>query len=249
MELTINVHGKRTALTVAKMLVELAEAVEADRIERDIEWEAREARMLAKERAKDVAPLVPAEGTINAAGDGWVVSNATQAEVQQAKEQAEKKSQRGGRRYGQPSNGKARRTKEELAEDAEIEALANSLGMDVPGPDLIVAETLLDWRAKSAAKAEEPKANISANPEDREPPEEPKAVEGEVVDDLFDDAPAETYTIEQVREALGGVHKSFGGDMPKTIEWLKGVCGAAKTSQIAEADYGKVIAAAKKVAA
>ncbi len=239
MELTINVHGKRTALTVAKMLVELAEAVEADRAENDARIDAREERWLGA-RSFDVSNAANPEKT------AWVPVAETQPATQTLAE--EKKSQRGGRRYGQPSNGKARRTKEDLAEDAEIDALSASLGRLIPSEEP-VADLLLAWRHESASKAEEPRANISADPENREPPEEPKAVEGEVVDDLFDDAPAETYTIEQVREALGGVHKSFGGDMPKTIEWLKGVCGAAKTSQIAEADYGKVIAAAKKVAA
>ena len=97
---------------------------------------------------------------------------------------------------------------------------------------------LLALREQSAAgeerPAEEPKPEITTNPEDRK---EPEAVEGEVVEATLDD----------VRTALGLVVDKIG--MADAIAWLKSECGYEKMSAIPSDKYGEVVAAANKKAA
>ena len=62
-------------------------------------------------------------------------------------------------------------------------------------------------RGKAAAK--EPEPAIRATPEDRKPPVE-EVEEAEIVEDVFDDAPAVTLTREDVKLALAAYAEKFG---------------------------------------
>jgi hypothetical protein len=229
MEVKIWTEGPNTAAAMATFLIEWHKAKEADQ---DY-WN--------KKHAGD--PFASAPVSV-----GSLPAATLDSEPVGQTEEAPKKSQRGGRRYGQPSAGKARRTKEELAEDAELDGLSASLGHAIP-EDEPVADLLIAWRAESAAKAEEPQRAITATPEDRQPVEEPKVVTGEIVDDFFGDEPAPVYTKDDLKKALEAVFKAKGNDMPATSAWLEKVAGVRKMSEVAEDKFGLVIAAAQKEAA
>lgn len=123
------------------------------------------------------------------------------------------------RKYGESDWDKARRTKEQMATDKEIEELASALSVEID--KTVPADRLvMELREKSAAG--ESKANISASPEDRKDPTE-EAKTGEILDD-------KEYTIEDAREALGRYAEKYGMAMcqkegPKLL-------GATKLSEI-----------------
>lgn len=145
----------------------------------------------------------------------------TQTAVEQdpAPEEPKERPGSSARKYGESDWDKARRTKEQMATDKEIEELASALGVEID--KTVPADRLvMELREKSAAG--ESKANISTSPEDRKDPTE-EAKTGEVLDD-------KEYTIEDAREALGRYAEKYGMAMcqkegPKLL-------GATKLSEI-----------------
>lgn len=149
----------------------------------------------------------------------------------------------GARRYGESEKSKARRTKEQIAEDKEIDELCAALGV-TDKPDIPAAELLLQLREQSAtAEPEdtpepeaEAKPNISASPEDRK---EPEPVSGEILDDKPE------FTAEDVKAALSKVVEKKG--MAEAISWLNKISGATKFSAIPQDKYAEIVAAADLV--
>lgn len=143
----------------------------------------------------------------------------TAVEQDRAPEEPKERTGSSARKYGESDWDKARRTKEQMATDKEIDELAAALGVEID--KTVPADRLvMELREKSAAG--ESKANISASPEDRKDPTE-EAKTGEILDD-------KEYTIEDAREALGRYAEKYGMAMcqkegPKLL-------GATKLSEI-----------------
>lgn len=150
------------------------------------------------------------------------------------------------RRYGQPSAGKARRTKAEMAEDTEIDELAAALDIDVPNDNVPVAKILLDLRGRSAAAQEDfkpstPQRAITATPESRVgPQDEPEKVE---------EKPASKTTREDLKAAMAKYVEAVG--MADAMERFPSVSGYAKQSEIPDdaAVFDEIIAKLEKDAA
>lgn len=151
------------------------------------------------------------------------------------------------RERGKPSPGRARRTKEEIAEDeaferAEADAKARAEGENLDG-----------------SERRETQANISASPEDRKDPENPADDdEATAAQDEADEAaeaeaakqPDAPMTIEDLRAVVGPYQAKYGMenaalDLPPI--W-KGICGedCAKMSMIPDDKIAEVVAAIKK---
>lgn len=118
-----------------------------------------------------------------------VVSDAPEVEEPEADEV---------RFYGKSDGGRARRTKEQMAEDAEIDELAEKLKIDVSKAVVSrpAAEVLAQLREKAEAAPEAAKASISTGDE-RVDPEQTE-----------DEAP--TATREDVRDAMAAYVEKRG---------------------------------------
>lgn len=134
-----------------------------------------------------------------------------------------------GRLYGQPSPGKARRNKAEMAEDEEIDALRAELGIDMPeGVATEILERFRGHKAREAAQTEdEAPSNISTTPEDRKEP--------------ADETPEATR--EDVKAAMTKYVEKHG--MDKAMTDLPKVMGYERQSEIPDdaAIFTKVVAA------
>lgn len=126
-----------------------------------------------------------------------------------------------GRMYGAPSDGKARRTKAEMEQDAEIDTLAEKLGLEVPegvADDMLEA---LKTRAGDATHAPEEVASISTG-EERVDPEQPdETPEAEIV-----------YTLDDVRDSMTKYVEKFG--MPQMQKEGPRLLGHPKLSVLSE---------------
>lgn len=132
-----------------------------------------------------------------------------------------RKQETSARKYGESDWDKARRTKEQMATDKEIDELAGALGVEID--KTVPADRLvMQLREQSAAGAAESEANISSNPEDRKDPAE-EALTGEIVDDTV-------YTRDDVRQKLGEYAEKFG--MASAQKEGPKLLGATKLSEI-----------------
>lgn len=126
------------------------------------------------------------------------------------------------RYHGQPSEGRKRRTKEEIALDDEAEKLLEAVGLSVAKLNGALDKAAGDWdvvmadlRAAADTKTEEPKANISTGEERADPAEE---------------SSDEPLTHDDVRNALGDYAAKFG--MPAAQKNGPKFMGADKISAI-----------------
>lgn len=132
------------------------------------------------------------------------------------------------REFGKAPEGKTRRTKEEIAEDEEVQSLidkgAFGSGADVEGwvrehghaAVIQRAKDLLARKADDEAHSE--KSNISASPEDRQDPENPADAEQDAADEQAEvDAardPEAPLTLDDLRSAMNEFVEAKG--MPTT---------------------------------
>ena len=129
----------------------------------------------------------------------------------------------GIRYHGQPSEGRKRRTKEEITLDEEASDLLEDVGLSVAKLNAALDKAAGDWdavmadlRAVVEGKDEEPAPNISTG-EERIDPE-------------ADGEEAEPLTHDDVREALGDYANKFG--MPAATENGPKLMGASRISAI-----------------
>lgn len=142
----------------------------------------------------------------------------------------------GGRLYGSPAKGRARRSKEEMAEDADIEKLAELKGVDpTKYANTAAAKALDDLKHTPAAEAP---ANISTGEERIDPTSVEDAAQ-DAADEVAEVEAAldeKILTHDDVRQALSAYVKAFGMDAamedgPKVIAMLFGE-GKVKVSDI-----------------
>ena len=117
------------------------------------------------------------------------------------------------RQFGKAPEGKSRRTKEEIAEDDAVAALAEKAGVPVAKLEAAIAD-----RGHAAVSAEirqhldgqgGEQANISASPEDRRDPDNPQdAVDEKAEADAGRDE--DTATIDDLREAMNAFVEKKG---------------------------------------
>ena len=150
MKIEMYVQGPHTAELAAEFLPQWYAAVEADAKD----GERRRQEFYGRAMPAEVAPTA---------------SEGTAAALELADDTP--------RAYGEAGGGRKRRTKDEMAEDAEIEELAGKIGRDPASLTGSAAEVLASLREVAAGQ----KPNISATPEDRQPPAEP--LTGEIVED------------------------------------------------------------------
>lgn len=135
-----------------------------------------------------------------------------------------KKNDTAARKFGESDWDKARRTKEQMATDKEIEELASALEVEID--KTVPADRLvMQLREQSAAGSE--KANISSSPEDRKDPAE-EALTGEIVEDV---------SLEDVRQKLGEYAEKFG--MAEAQKSGPKLLGAAKLSEIPDTNEAR----------
>lgn len=213
--MTLNVHldlsHKRELEAFARFCTDLASS--ADEVNADNE--ARQARLYGS------AGL---EQTINSiVGAPDQPEAELPAEAQAAKVMTEEV--KPVRERGKPAPGRARRTKEEIAEDDAADA-AEADANDAP--------------------AEQP--NISASPEDRVDPENPADAAQDEADEAAEaEANAGPITLDDIRKVVGEYQRDFGmdaatKDLPPV--WRK-ICGedCTKLSMIPEDKLAEVHAA------
>ncbi len=116
------------------------------------------------------------------------------------------------RKFGESDADKARRTKEQMATDKEIEELAGALGVEID--KTVPADRLVIALREQSASAGGTKPNISENPEDRKEPTEE----------------VQTFTRDDVREWLGKYAEKFG--MATAQKEGPSLLGAPKLSEI-----------------
>jgi len=151
------------------------------------------------------------------------VSEMTTGETDNAHEPAE--TPINGHIYGQAEEGKARRNKEQMAEDEEIERLA-ALHKITGGLDSAPAsEVLKNLREMEAPVEDDAKANISTGEERKDPAQ--------------DEKPA---TREDMKAAMVKYVEAKG--QVEAMEELPGIMGYKKQSEVPDdpAEFAKVIA-------
>lgn len=124
------------------------------------------------------------------------------------------------RERNRPGDGRARRTKEEIAEDKELDVAAGEAGVSDGTVDEMLeqyghATTIAKLKELAAEKAEP--RNISASPEDRVNPEDEaqdKADEAAEVEAARD--PENPLTVDDLRSVMGKYVEAHG--MPATQE-------------------------------
>lgn len=124
------------------------------------------------------------------------------------------------RKRNRPGGGRARRTKEEIAEDKALDAAAGEAGVSDGTVDEMLekyghATTITKLKGLAAEKAEP--RNISASPEDRVNPEDEaqdKADEAAEVEAARD--PENPLTVDDLRSVMGKYVEAHG--MPATQE-------------------------------
>lgn len=141
-----------------------------------------------------------------------------------------------GRVYGAAQEGKQRRLKAEIAEDAEIEELAAKMGMAKIPTDITAKELLADLRIRvenGKAADEEP---AKSEPEPEQPKSEPEVLGPEATRDDMKAA------MRRYVEAMGGLENAGEG--------LRKILGFAKQSDVPEdaAEFQKRIDAFNKAA-
>lgn len=144
------------------------------------------------------------------------------------------------RAYGQPSGDRKRRTKEEMAEDAEIERLAGKIDRDPAAMTGSATEILAFLRKVITEPVRKPVTyetpNISANPEDRQPPADEPALDGEILDD---EAPAAEATRDDLKAAMTKLTEKHG--MPAGLKIIGEVFAPYGKSKQSEFDDDSAI--------
>lgn len=183
------------------------------------------ARLLGSTATVPAEPFVPEASDQPGPTAGAAAPEETKPEPQKPAKPEEKPAPvSGGRKFGESDPDKARRTKEQMATDKEIEELAAALGVaidsTVPADRLIISLR----EASAAAGKGEQEANISSSPEDRKDPDEIGAA-----------------TREDVREMMAKCVEKFG------MAWMQKegpkMLGAGKLSEIPDepAAFAKAI--------
>lgn len=125
------------------------------------------------------------------------------------------------RERNRPGDGRARRTKEEIAEDKELDDLATKLGVSDERVDQMLAKhghaATIETLKESGLAAEDLARNISASPENRVNPEDEaqdKADEAAEVEAARDTE--NPLTVDDLRSVMGKYVEAHG--MPATQE-------------------------------
>lgn len=169
------------------------------------------AQMLAATDARSEPPVA------RPAPEPTTPEEPAQAEALAETPTEEPASEPAGRMYGKADEGKSRRTKVQIAEDEEIEALASKLGANLEGaaakhPASII---LAELRSKAESEPEET-AGISTGEERTDPAQEETSA----------------LTREDVRDAMGRYVEAHG--MPAMQKNGPELLGYAKLSEIPE---------------
>ena len=233
MKIELHIETLRETAVFMAFLPELTAARAADRAESDANWRNRPFASRATGATTEATTEAECE---------------TAAVKPQRGETAAVRDRRTGRRYLLPAFGSARRTKAELAEDAELTELAALLGKSKSDTTSDPVVYLLPaWREEStdAGTADAAAAQISTSPEDRQDPAQvtEDAIDGEVMDDVVE---AEV-TADMLKAAMSKVAETRG--MPWLIENMTSLTGAAKFSLIDAASYAAAFAALTEAAA
>lgn len=134
------------------------------------------------------------------------------------------------RRYGQPEEGKARRNKDQMAEDKEIEDLAAACGVSEITTDIPAADLLAKLKAgEVAAPKEDPapaeKANSSTGEERIDPADAETQAQDKVDEKAEVEATRDGLTLDDLREVVGEYQKVHG--MAATVENIPALLGCA----------------------
>ena len=144
-----------------------------------------------------------------------VVSDVVVKEPDPAPEQTEAPAHR---EFGKAPEGKSRRTKEEIAEDDELAALAEKAGVSIEDVEAAVRErghaSVIAHLKDDVEQGTTPAANISANPEDRQDPENPEDAAQDAADEQAEvDAGRDAenpLTLDDLREAMNALVEKKG---------------------------------------
>lgn len=208
-----------------KKMAEVAPAVAADQDERQI-------RVYGSSMQQAAVPLATPEASQQTADEG--TSTSEQSDLSAATADAPT------RERGKPAQGRARRTKEEIAEDEAADKA-----------DAALASAGVDTGAEVADR------QISTSPEDRHDPNNPNDV-ADAADEAAETAAAKAetgnkLTHDDVRNALGAYVKAYGmpaaqEDGPKVITLMFGE-GKSKVSDIPDTqeDLAKAVAGIKEM--
>lgn len=133
-----------------------------------------------------------------------------------------------GRLYGRPDASRARRTKDEMAQDEEIEKLADQLGVNLAGAMWPADKILADLTEKAAAQE---KPAISTGEERVDPAQEPEEAPEPLTGEVMPDEPK--VTREDLKPLMHRMlDEKHNGDMAATMEKFKELLGVGKQSDI-----------------
>lgn len=209
----------------------------------------------AQDVLAEMRTLLDAVGGVPAVEPSWAQPEPEAAP--EAEEEAPKPSESNKRMFGQSAPNKARRTKDDMAVDAEIEELAGLLDIDVSQRVQPADELLIELRGLARAdeqpfEPKTPKRAITATPENRVGPED-KVEEAEVVEEKAEEKaggkPASKTTREDLKAAMQEYVAAVG--MAEAMERFPSVSGYAKQSEIPDdaAVFDEIIAKLKADAA
>lgn len=127
----------------------------------------------------------------------------------------------GTRLRGKASGGRARRTKDEIAEDEQLEKLAAAAGVPIEQVDNALGNGLTREKVISELEAKAAKGNMGADPENRVGPEDD--AETQAQDEADEQAevennrePEKPLTVDDVRSVMGRYVEKF--QLPATQE-------------------------------
>ena len=132
--------------------------------------------------------------------------------------------------YGQPEEGKARRNKDQMAEDKAIEDLAAASGMseiptDIPAVDLLAKLKSGEIAAPKEDPAPAEKANISTGEERIDPADAETQAQDKADEKAEVEAARDGLTLDDLREVVGEYQKVHG--MAATVENIPALLGCA----------------------
>lgn len=132
--------------------------------------------------------------------------------------------------YGQPEEGKARRNKDQMAEDKEIEDLAAASGVseiptDIPATTLLAKLKAGEFEKKTDDPAPAEKANISTGEERIDPADAETQAQDKADEKAEVEATRDGLTLDDLREVVGEYQKVHG--MAATVENIPALLGCA----------------------
>ena len=145
------------------------------------------------------------------------------------------------RPYGQSEEGKARRTKDQMAIDKDIEEMAASHGVSEIPTDIPAIDLHAQLKAGTFA-ASEPEANISTGGERIDPTSEEDAAQDKADEAAEVEETRKGVTLDDLRQAIGAYQKKHG--MAAAVEAIPALLGCA-VADVKDEDLESAIAKVK----